>query len=245
MKSIALFWMVLLCVGASYSQLVEGEIDHNFVGSHSDTVVNSIRYAYYENPASEVQLSVNAKIQDHLKDWWKEGRAEMELSRSLFEELIATFEGDFIASEGEDYSILWELEIDMQIEEFENTVQLTVNEWAYSGGAHGNGAYTAWVFDKKSGKELSISDFFKDEEKVSAIFENVFRKQAGIAPDISLEEAGYWFEDNVFALNSNFYFSGLSMYVYFNTYEITDYATGPTELEVPFHVLGSLMIREL
>src|SRR3989338_3268972 len=161
MRSAALGWMVLLLVGTSHSQrFVEGEVYHDIVGHYSDTTVNLIDYAYYEDPVSAVQRAVNAKITHRLESWWKVDSAPPVLSHSYFEQLISNFEADFNENGGEDYIMAWELEIGIQIEEFENTIQLTMTEWAYAGGAHGNSSYKAWVFDKITGKELSVSDFF-------------------------------------------------------------------------------------
>lgn len=245
MKNIALVWTTLLLAGASFSQgLVEGEIQHDFIGSQSDTVTNVILFNFYEEPSSAVERAVNDKIMDRLNSSWNADTTDRVLSKAYLEKLIANFEADFASSEGDGYEMAWQLEISIHIQEFEHSVQLSIAEWAYAGGAHGNSAYTAWVFDKISGKELAISDFFEDEIAVNAIFEKTFRDLIQIDADMSLEEAGYWFDENVFALNSNFYFSNSSMYVYFNTYEITDYATGPTELEVPLEILRPLMIRE-
>lgn len=245
MKNIVVFWMVLLFAGASYSQvLVEGEIQHDYIGSNSDTTSNVVSFSFYEDPSSAVEFAVNEKIMDRLISGWNADSTELVLSQVYFKKLISNFEADFAANEEAGYEIPWQLEISITIQEFDHTIQLTMAEWAYAGGAHGNSAYTAWVFDKVSGKELSVSDFFQDENAVNAIFEKTFRELVGIDENMSLEEAGYWFDDNVFAINSNFYFSGSSMYVYFNTYEITDYATGPTELEVSLEILRPLMIRE-
>ncbi|MBO6760471.1 MAG: DUF3298 domain-containing protein [Roseivirga sp.] len=62
-----------------------------------------------------------------------------------------------------------------------------------------------------------------------------------IPPTESLEERGYWFENDRFELTENFAIINKSLIFYFNPYEIAPYAMGPTELELKLTDFVSLI----
>ncbi len=62
-----------------------------------------------------------------------------------------------------------------------------------------------------------------------------------LAADADLGQAGFWFENNEFFLNDNFLITDSSLVFYYNNYEITAYAFGPTELIIPFSKIKSLV----
>lgn len=64
-------------------------------------------------------------------------------------------------------------------------------------------------------------------------------KQLG--PDDDLGSAGFWFENNKFSLNDNFLILDSGLVFYYNNYEITAYAFGPTELEIPYTKIKTLV----
>lgn len=174
-----------------------------------------------------------------------ESPADFVLTRSFFEGRKQNFIRE--AQEEVDYleSMPWSLEMDLSIDEDAalDYVELDVNSWSYTGGAHGNGYSSYFLIDKKSGRELGVEDFFSDLDKLNAVAESYFRTMEELPEDMSLEEAGYYFQDGIFSVNNNFFFTDKSVVFYFNTYEIGPYAGGPTELEVPLTELASILIE--
>jgi len=93
-----------------------------------------------------------------------------------------------------------------------------------------------------NGDEIKLSDIISDlnQNNLTKIAEEEFRKLKNITPDADLEQAGFWFENNKFYLNENFLIGDSSLVFFYNNYEITAYAFGPTELEISY-----LKIRDL
>jgi hypothetical protein len=53
----------------------------------------------------------------------------------------------------------------------------------------------------------------------------------------SINDQGYWFEKNVFSLNSNYGLLNDTLVFTYNPYEITGYAEGQIELKIPLSKL--------
>lgn len=138
----------------------------------------------------------------------------------------------------------WQMEAGFDISETEEYVCLTSHGWAYTGGAHGNGFSFYHYFLKENGDELQLEEFTLDEETLLAIGEKYFREQQEIGPDVTFDEAGFWFENNVFFLNDNFYFTDQEMVFVYNSYEIAPYAAGVIDVRVPLSELEGVVKRE-
>jgi hypothetical protein len=114
-------------------------------------------------------------------------------------------------------------------------ITLKLTEYVFEGGAHPNEFTQYILIDKSSGAQKKLTDYFDSTaiNKLTTIGENVFCAQKGISPSTGLEDAGYSFNNNHFALNNNFYFSDTGITFYYNTYEIGPYVLGPTALTIP------------
>ena len=72
------------------------------------------------------------------------------------------------------------------------------------------------------------------------IGEQKFRKDKGIAPGVSLRQAGYSFDNDRFRLPDNFAIGPKGLTFLYNLYEIASYAQGITELLIEYgeiHIL--------
>jgi hypothetical protein len=118
---------------------------------------------------------------------------------------------------------------------FFNTEYVTLkNEnYAYTGGAHGNYSTLYHVFNAKNGKLLSVNDLVNDTLKLQEIAKQQFYKLKNIDASKPINDQGYWFEKNNFSLNSNFGLLNDTLIFTYNPYEITSYAEGQTELKIP------------
>jgi len=115
-------------------------------------------------------------------------------------------------------------------------VTLRMRESVYSGGAHPNTNTLLTLVAARSGRTLRFADLFRESarDSMSATLEPDFRALWKLAPDSSLKEAGFWFEDGRFHVNDNVGVGSAGVTFYFNPYEIAPYSTGPTNLVVPF-----------
>ena len=107
-----------------------------------------------------------------------------------------------------------------------NMLTLTYENDGYSGGAHGY--YTIFYknFDLNNNQTLQLSDVFTDVQKVNwnAILMKHFKNK---------DQKEMLLVDKI-PVNNNFYYSDKAITFVYNQYEITAYAAGVVEIEVPF-----------
>lgn len=108
-------------------------------------------------------------------------------------------------------------------------------EWSeYSGGAHPNSTVSYASFALPEGRRLDLRDLMIDgfESNLDGIAETVFRRDRAIPAGADLGIAGFWFENDRFAVNDNFAVLPGVVRFHFDPYEIAPYAVGPIEIEI-------------
>jgi hypothetical protein len=138
----------------------------------------------------------------------------------------------------------WKLErIATELYKGNNIFCVELFEYSYLGGAHPNSFRNFVNFNLANGDELKLTDVLIKGylEKLNVIGEEIFRQTYEIEPDKDLTEAGYWFDNNKFSINNNFTVDEYGMTFYYNNYEITAYAFGPTELFIPYNRINDLI----
>jgi len=124
-----------------------------------------------------------------------------------------------------------------------NIFSIDYTEYAFTGGAHPNTFVSFKNFNLNSGEEITFEELFtlEKQRELTKIAEQEFRKLKQMSPDDDLGSAGFWFENNEFSLNDNFLITEKGLVFYYNNYEITAYAFGPTELEIPYTKIKMLI----
>jgi hypothetical protein len=124
----------------------------------------------------------------------------------------------------------------------ENFFSIDYLEYSYTGGAHPNTYITFKNFNLSNGEEITLDEIISEnkQQELTKIGEAEFRKLKELTTESDLGQAGFWFENNKFYLNDNFLITDSSLVFYYNNYEITAYAFGPTALEIPFSKIESL-----
>ncbi len=124
-----------------------------------------------------------------------------------------------------------------------NIFSIDYMEYSYTGGAHPNTYVIFKNFNLTNGEEITLDEIVPaDKQKeLTDITEIEFRKLKELTPDADLGQAGYWFENSEFCLTDNFLINDSSLVFYYNNYEITAYAFGPTELTIPYSQIASLL----
>lgn len=212
--------------------------------SKMDTAVLTIDFTFYTNPGSQGERAVNDAILADVKEW-DNGNTTKTVSPDVFDQKLNNFVEMYREAEKEEGDpMIWSFMESIDIREMDSWIQLKLASWSYEGGAHGNGGESYTLYDRESGRVLKAEDFFTDVDELNTILEGYFRKDKNIPSNQGLSDAGFSFDDDTFKINDNFYFTGRSLVVYFNTYEITDYASGPTELEVSLDKIEHLLKRE-
>lgn len=120
-------------------------------------------------------------------------------------------------------------------------VGVMINGYAYMGGAHPNSYLTYLNFDAQTGNQLKFADIISDTIAFKQLVEKKFREINKLAPNASLEEAGFMFPDNKFILPANIGLSNDSLLLYYNPYEIASYAQGPTQMNIAYTELGNIV----
>lgn len=118
---------------------------------------------------------------------------------------------------------------------------LSMSNFTFTGGAHPNTFVSLKIFDKSSGKELKLEQLVKNSNSLKKLVEKKFRSELEISPNASLNEKGFWFEDDKFILPNNIGISNDGFVFYYNPYEIAPYAMGPVDILLPFDEVKNLM----
>jgi hypothetical protein len=125
----------------------------------------------------------------------------------------------------------------------ENIFSIDYMEYSYTGGAHPNTYVTFKNFNLSNGDEIGLDEIISADKQneLTKIAEAEFRKLKELTREADLGQAGFWFENDKFYLNDNFLITDTSLVFYYNNYEITAYAFGPTELEILYTKIKNLV----
>jgi len=234
----------------NYSQL-ENKIDYyikKFERNYGDckTDANCIRikleYPEIITPGNSND-SVNAFINKQLL------KAVIDVDNySNFEELADRLITKYMLIQKElgDYETGWFLERKINLINLsQNILTLSSEETIYTGGANTEYNFNYINFDTDDGKIVSLGDIIKKEKmkKLISVAEINFRNFKKIPKDISLESAGFWFNDNIFQLNENFMISDSGLVFLYNLYEIAPRSEGITKLLIPANEVRDFLLN--
>jgi hypothetical protein len=124
-----------------------------------------------------------------------------------------------------------------------NILSIDFMEYSYTGGAHPNTVVVFKNYNLSNGEEITLDEIISPDKQteLTKVGEAEFRKLKELTSEADLGQAGFWFENNEFYLNDNFLITDSSLVFYYNSYEITAYAFGPTELSIPFSKIKSFV----
>ena len=123
----------------------------------------------------------------------------------------------------------------------DKALTVRMETFAYTGGAHPNSNLAFYMFDRETGRTLSLNDLVSDTTALLKVVERAFRSQQQLMPQTNLEEQGYFLRDGRFFLPANIGMSRKGMVFYYNPYEIAAYALGPIEVTVPYDQLDGIL----
>ncbi len=170
--------------------------------------------------------SINTSIYNFIESVINFGEGERRFSS--YEELADSF----IASYNEvqkDFpeSIGWEANMKGKIIfQTENLLNIKIEYYIFTGGAHGYFGMKSLLFDIRNGKSLTHQDLFMDLAKLERYVEEQFRKYFQIGENQSINATGFMFEDDTFHLPENIFFTDEGLLFHYNVYEISSYADG-------------------
>jgi len=143
-----------------------------------------------------------------------------------------------------DYATEWTVERNVDIVfNAPHTLCLRMDEYTFTGGAHGNASRKYTIRDARTGEPVGAEKIFVDgyREELNRLGEIAFREVRQLEPDEPLNDAGFSFSQNQFALNDNVGVTRDGIVFYFNDYEIGPHVFGPTLVLLPFDRIGGLL----
>ncbi len=141
------------------------------------------------------------------------------------------------ASKGDNFSVSHGYEITYQSPD---VIGFKFTDWAYEGGAHGNGAVEGMIIDTATGKILSIDDIFgaKNIPAVNkVVYDTLAPKSDGIFRDEIESRKGNFIRDDK-CNGCTLVMDKSGMDVIFQTYEVAPFADGNPSVPVPASLIA-------
>jgi hypothetical protein len=137
----------------------------------------------------------------------------------------------------------WEAKIDGTIKyQSDKILNIEINHYTYTGGAHGYQGLRSLLFDPSSGKSISNDLIFKKPLAFKAFAEKKFRTKYNIPEDQSINATGMQFEDDKFQIAQNIFYTDKGILLHYNQYEAASYADGPMELFFPYDEVNTYLL---
>lgn len=217
----------------------------------SDSVKSTVEYMFYTNPQLPYQDSINRIVKTYISGVVAYGGGATEQDSHLtidnVQESLDKFGAEYNRQlEFVDGGGVWSTETSIGIVEGKaGYAELSMSNWNYGGGAHGNSSSQEIIIEIPTGRELFVSDFFTDVDELTAIAEAIFRGNEEIPSDADLIEEGFWFKEGVFHLNENFVFNEESLDFLYEPYEVAPYSYGAIVVSIPRDKIKHLLKRKV
>jgi len=129
-----------------------------------------------------------------------------------------------------------------------SVLSLVYSVYQYTGGAHGNYADRAYIFDTESGEELSLEDITEDYDSLKTFLVSYMDEKAESDEEVSaaidhtlLETDGDSSALAVLLREGSWYFSNEGLVIFSDVYEFGTYVQGMAEFVVPYSELEGLI----
>lgn len=170
---------------------------------------------------------------------------EKPLTKEDYEALVSSFIQTFETTKEAfpDSTFGWEANIEGTIKyQSENLINIEIDHYTFTGGAHGYEGLQSLLFDPKTGKTIPIDNLFQNLEELKKMVEKKFRVKYQIPQKGSINQTGYLFEDETFQLPKNIIFTNDGLLFHYNQYEAAAYVEGPKTLFIPYASLKNYLI---
>ncbi|MGE5390124.1 MAG: DUF3298 and DUF4163 domain-containing protein [Deltaproteobacteria bacterium] len=137
----------------------------------------------------------------------------------------------------------YEVAVDYAVTYNQNGIlSLTIDNYQYTGGAHGGTERLPYNIDLNTGRFLALKDLFTPGFAYQSIINEEVRKQIAKQPEIYFEgEEGF----KGIGENRTYYLIPGYVVVYFAQYEIAPYASGMPEFKIPVEKFGTSIDKRL
>jgi len=209
-------------------------------GSGCARVVFSYPQFHAAQTSSPVS-QINEYIQTHLSISLLSGDT-LENPETAAAEFVADY-AEFL-SDNPPYATQWTWEKRIQrLYESEKILACELEAYSFTGGAHGRQVTQYWNFDPATGRPIPLAKLVVPGSlpDLQHSAEQTFRKLNNIPADATLEQFGYWFEENQFQLPENFSISADTLTFLYNPYEIAPYVYGKIMIRLPIREIKELL----
>tara|TARA_R110000851_G_scaffold333364_1_gene512514 strand:- start:247042 stop:247800 length:759 start_codon:yes stop_codon:yes gene_type:complete len=182
----------------------------------------------------EISEKINTKIRNFIFSSLLMGEDTIPTAKSI-EEAAINFIETYNADKAQFPDMAGEYFAEISVNEIfssEEHLCFELRQYLFTGGAHGYGTTSFLNIDPKTGEELTSKELFKNSKEFTAFAEKKFRSEQNIAKDQSINENGFWFENDTFYLPESVGFTQDSLIFVYNQYDIASYADGPIELKI-------------
>lgn len=217
-------------------------LDHGAEGTRNHRAQVEFNYPLFSGDAAAVAV-LNRLIQDVLLSTTFGDSVDLDVKEAA-QRFIDEYR--YATEDEPELDESWELRVDVAVAfQSDAVVSLRVDEYFFTGGAHGDYSTVFYNVEPNSGRLLRLADFITSgsEERLEQIAERKFRNTYRIADGHSYEDAGYWFENNVFYLTDNMLVLPDGFLFLYNRYEIAPFAAGAVELSLSYDELAEVLVR--
>ncbi len=239
MRKITLFCLVALVIGCAQENKVE-LIPESFTENEladcensicSQITVNYIRYVGDKSVADKI----NSKIEEYIISALVLEEDSIPNIKSI-QEAAKDFNDSYQRDRNQFPDMAGEYFAEVSVADLyssEDIISFELRKNLYTGGAHGYSSTEFVNFDPKTGEVISTKNLIKDSNDFLVLAEKKFRQQHNIPADYSINESGFWFEDDKFNLPESIGFTSDTLIFIYNQYDIASFADGPIELKIP------------
>jgi hypothetical protein len=136
----------------------------------------------------------------------------------------------------------WEGKIKGNVEfKSDQIIDIKIDHYTFTGGAHGYQGFRSLLFNPKTGKTIFNNQLFKNEKEFKAFAEKEFRAKYKIPAKANINATGLMFENDIFQLPQNIFYTDEGLLLYYNSYEAASYADGPKELLFPYEKVSQYL----
>ncbi|MFA9192476.1 DUF4163 domain-containing protein [Flavobacterium sp. FZUC8N2.13] len=139
----------------------------------------------------------------------------------------------------------WEAKIEGEVKYCSgNILNIVINHYTFTGGAHGYAGMRSLIFDPKTGIQIPNEKLFKNWELFKVFAETKFRNKYKIPRDQPINSTGMFFEKDVFQVAQNIFFTNEGIVLHYNPYEIAAYVDGSRSLLIKYEEANDYLITK-
>jgi len=204
-------------------------------------------YADIEIPVAKntpvVADSINNKVFNTVRQivYFGEKPSDAKTYKGIIASFIKSYD-ELVSKYPEEGLVAWEARIKGSIQyQSKKLLNIKINNYMFTGGAHGYEGDRSLLFDLGTGKSLGTKDIFTDVKSFTALAETKFREKYKVPSGKSINSSGFMFANDKFILPQNIFFTDKGVLLYYNAYEAASYADGPKELLIPYSVANDYL----